>query len=48
MPKYIQILDKDKNHLITVATHFVDYEDEDGNELCNKDDTDLKNYLAGK
>ena len=48
LPKYIQILDKDKNQLITVSTHFVDYEDEDGNELCNKDDTDLKNYLAGK
>jgi hypothetical protein len=46
LPKYIQILDKDKHHLITVATHFVDYEDEDG--LVNKDDTDLKNYLAGK
>ena len=48
LPKYIQILDEDKNHLITVATYLVDFEDEDGNELGDKDDTDLKNYLAGK
>ena len=48
LPRYIQLLDEDKNHLITVATYFVDFEDEDGNELGSKDDTDLKNYLAGK
>jgi hypothetical protein len=48
LPKYIQILDEDKNHLITVATYLVDFEDEDGDELGDKDDTDLKNYLAGK
>ena len=48
LPKYIQILDEDKNHLITVATYLVDFEDEDGDELGDKDDTDLKNYLAGR
>ena len=48
LPKYIQILDEDKNHLITVATYLVDFEYEDGDELGDKDDTDLKNYLAGR
>ena len=48
LPRYIQLLDEDKNHLITVATYLVDFEDEDGDELGDKDDTDLKNYLAGK
>jgi hypothetical protein len=51
LPRYIQVLDENKNHLTTIEAHFNDFEDEDGNQLGGGDNNrelDLKNYIAGK